>query len=170
MSKYTIKTKITLLLGIVVFFFCIFNLQLLAEDGGINIDIPLGDGWEGNNGTGTTNIDGSGSTNNNGGTNNNNGGTGNNSGSGPITVPATTGFDTIGTLINNFSPLILPLSGIGFAASIIYSGYVRMFSLGNSEQEKLSINIAKYGAIGFALIFFSSLIVLLIGGIIKLPV
>jgi len=91
-----------------------------------------------------------------------------NGGNNPINIPETTGFSDIATFINNFSIYILPLSALGFAVCIIASGYVRMFSLGNSEQEKQSVNIAKYGAIGFAMIFFADLIVLLLGGVFKI--
>lgn len=101
---------------------------------------------------------------NNGNNGNNNGGTS----SGGLSVTNTVGFSNLADIINRLSVFIIPIAVIGFIACVIYSGYIRLFSAGDSNAEKKSMIVAKSAAIGFAIIFFANISLLLLSNILKL--
>lgn len=78
-------------------------------------------------------------------------------------IPSVIGIGNIGELITKVSGLTIPFAVLGFIASVIYAGFVRMTALGNPEKEAKSMKIAIAAAVGFAIIALAPLLVTLLG-------
>lgn len=67
-------------------------------------------------------------------------------------VPNPTLLENIGELLSKLSAIVPPFAVLGFVASVIYAGFIRMTAAGNAEKESKSMKIAIAAAVGFAII------------------
>jgi hypothetical protein len=83
-----------------------------------------------------------------------------------VDIISPTTISSVGELISKVSGLVAPIAVLGFIASVISAGFVRMFATGNPEKEAKSMKIAVAAAIGFAIIALAPLLVKVFASII----